>query len=185
MFWFLKKKNLKFTIISACLFLTGWAVCYFGLGRFLTGAESMNNLDTFDGGYSFFYFFIHNFSHCLLCIAGCGVLSSALLLFNGAVIGVSGVAYMAFGGSAATYFALILPHSVFEVPALIIAGAAGMKLLQLLIKYIGGNKEIPYKKEITDILKSLIIIAILLLIASIIEAYVTPIIAHHIGGTYG
>lgn len=185
MFWFVRKKNLKFTIIAAVLFAVGWGVCYFGIGSFLTGADSVNQIDSFTSGESFWYFFKNNFLHCLVCVMGCGVLSAALLLFNGAVIGVSGVAYMALGGSAATYFALVVPHSLFEVPALVIAGAGGMKLLDLLICYTKGKKEIPYKAEIKDILKSLAVIAVLLLVASLIEAYLTPTIAAHIGGTNG
>lgn len=182
MFWFLKKGNLKFTVISAAFFLAGWAVCFFGIGSLLTGSSAMNQIENFSSGESFLYFFINNFLHCLVCVIGCGILSAALLLFNGAIIGVSGVAYMALGGSALTYFALIVPHSIFEVPAIIISAAGGMKLLDLLIKYISGKREIPYKKEIVNILKSLIIVAVLLLIAGIIEAYITPLIAQKAGG---
>ena len=84
MFWFLKKGNLKFTVISAAFFLAGWAVCFFGIGSLLTGSSAMNQVENVSSGESFLYFFINNFLHCLVCVIGCGILSAALLLFNGA-----------------------------------------------------------------------------------------------------
>jgi len=35
---------------------------------------------------------------------------------------------------------LILPHGIFEIPAIIIAGAAGFKIPYEIVRYLAGKK---------------------------------------------
>lgn len=64
-------------------------------------------------------------------IAFC-VPTAALLAFNGANIGVAGSLFVV-AGQAGTFFALILPHGLLELTAVVIAGAAGLRLGWALI----------------------------------------------------
>ena len=73
---------------------------------------------------------------------------------------------------------LILPHGIFEIPAIIIAGAAGFKIPCEIVRYLAGKKEQPLTKEdIKEYLTLALISIILIVIAAWIEANVTLKIA--------
>ena len=73
---------------------------------------------------------------------------------------------------------LTLPHGIFEIPAIIIAGAAGFKIPYEIVRYLAGKKEQPLTKEdIKEYLTLALISIILIIIAAFVEAYVTPRIA--------
>ena len=181
MIWFLKKNGRKYLIITTIIFAVAWAVFYFGLGSVFSGSLKAGSMEDLYQGESFFKLFFNNLLHCLVCAAGFGILSVPMLIFDAASIGVTGVAFRFFGGSFGQYLALLLPHCIFEIPALLISCACGLKLFTVLRGYIGGKKD-GYKEEIWDILKSLIIVFILVLIAAIVEAFLTPVIAKAVIG---
>lgn len=175
MFWFLRKKEIKYLIISTVLFFAFWALFYFGLGSLFTGSAQAQSMEDLYKGENFFSLFGNNLAHCAVCAAGFGILSVPMLIFDAASIGVTGALFRLFGGSFAQYIAMLLPHCIFEIPALLFSSACGLKLFTVLRAYIKGEK--GFKKEITDILKSGIIIAALVLIAALVEAFLTPVIA--------
>jgi len=73
---------------------------------------------------------------------------------------------------------LVLPHGIFEIPAIIIAGAAGFKIPYEIIRYLAGRKEqILTKEDIKEYLTLALISIILIVIAAWIEANVTLKIA--------
>jgi uncharacterized membrane protein SpoIIM required for sporulation len=73
---------------------------------------------------------------------------------------------------------LTLPHGIFEIPAIIIAGAAGFKIPYEIIRYLAGKKEqILTKEDIKEYLTLALISIILIVIAAWIEANVTLKIA--------
>ena len=73
---------------------------------------------------------------------------------------------------------LILPHGIFEIPAIIIAGAAGFKIPYELVRYLAGKKEQPLTKEdVKEYLTLALISIILIVIAAWVEANVTLKIA--------
>jgi len=75
---------------------------------------------------------------------------------------------------------LTLPHGIFEIPAIIIAGAAGFKIPYEIIRYLAGRKEqILTKEDIKEYLTLALISIILIVIAAFIEAYITPRIAEY------
>ena len=73
---------------------------------------------------------VNNIQVSLLAFAG-GILlcvpTAALLVFNGANVGVAGGLFAA-AGQLAKFFGLILPHGLLELTAVIVAGAAGLRL---------------------------------------------------------
>ena len=180
MLWFLKKENLKYTVSCLGIFIVAWAAAYFGGGAMFSGSIEAGDTSSLYSGDSGIMLFFNNIGHCLLCVIGCGVLTVPLLAFDGITIGIAGVGFKLFGGSFSQYILMLLPHSIFEIPALIISCAAGMKLLSILKRYISGEKD--NKQELLNIAKSLIIVLALTVIAAIIEGYLTPIIAQKIGG---
>ena len=73
---------------------------------------------------------------------------------------------------------LTLPHCIFEIPAIIIAGAAGFKIPYEIVRYLAGKKEQPLTKEdIKEYLTMALISIILIVIAAWIEANITLKIA--------
>ena len=181
MLWFLKKKDRKYLLIATAVFCAVWALCYFGIGSLFSGSLEAGSMEDLYQGESFFSLFFNNLLHCVVCAAGCGILSLPMLMFDAGSIGVIGVAFKFFGGSFGKYLALLLPHCIFEIPALLISCACGLKLFTILRAYIAGKKD-GLKQDITNILKSGIIIFILVLIAALVEAFLTPVIAAKVVG---
>lgn len=181
MFWFLKKKEIKYLIASTVLFFGTWALCYFGIGSLFSGSLEAGSMEDLYKGENFFVLFGNNLLHCAVCAAGFGILTVPMLLFDAGSIGVTGVAFRFFGGSFPQYLALLLPHCIFEIPALLISCACGIKLFTVLRGYIAGDKD-AWKAPVRDILKSGILIAALVLVAALVEAFLTPVIAKAVIG---
>ncbi|ADC64535.1 protein of unknown function DUF95 transmembrane [Ferroglobus placidus DSM 10642] len=77
------------------------------------------------------------------------------------------------------FLLLVLPHGIFEIPAIIIAGAAGFKIPYEIIRYLAGRKEqILTKEDIKEYFTLALISIILIVIAAFVEAYVTPRVAN-------
>ena len=77
-------------------------------------------------------------------------------------------------------FLLIFPHAIFEIPAIIMAGAAGFKIPYEIIRYLAGKKEqILTKEDLKEYLTLALISIILIVIAAFIEVYLTPRMAEH------
>lgn len=73
---------------------------------------------------------------------------------------------------------LILPHGILEIPAIIIAGAAGFKIPYEIVRYLLGKKEVILTKEdIKEYLTLALISIVLIVIAAWVEANVTLKIA--------
>jgi len=74
--------------------------------------------------------------------------------------------------------ALFVPHAIFEIPAIIIAGAAGFKVPYEVVRYLAGKKEtILTKEDLKEYLTLVFISIILIVIAAWIEANITLKIA--------
>lgn len=103
--------------------------------------------------------------------AGLGTLY--MMFFNGLMIGVVGSAcYMA--GMSLKLWSFVAPHGVLELPAIFIAGGAGLKIAQgLLFPGVLPRKESLAQagKEATTLVLGVIP---LLIVAGIIEAFVSP-----------
>lgn len=71
-----------------------------------------------------------------------------------------------------TILKLTLPHGFFELPAIWIAGASGLKSPRIIIQYLRGV-DISIKNEIKEFVILLSVSVLLIIIAGIIEAYIT------------
>lgn len=99
------------------------------------------------------------------------------LVFNGIMLGHLIMQAKEYG-DLRLLLLLTLPHGIFEIPAIIIAGAAGFKIPYEIVRYLAGKKEqILTKEDIKEYLTLALISIILIVIASWIEANVTLKIA--------
>ena len=106
-----------------------------------------------------------------------GVYTIIIITLNGFNIG-SLMAHAIEIGNIKTFLSLTFPHGIFEIPAIIIAGAAGFKIPLEIIRYLAGKKkQILTKDDIKEYLTLALISIILIVIAAWIEANVTLKIA--------
>ncbi|AEA47922.1 stage II sporulation protein M [Archaeoglobus veneficus] len=100
------------------------------------------------------------------------------LTINGASLGILIATSIQNGATAGEIILLTTPHGIFEIPAIIIAGAAGFKIPYEIIRYLAGRKEqILTKEDIKEYSTMALISIILIVIAAWIEANVTLKIA--------
>ena len=98
--------------------------------------------------------------------------------YNALYFGYSIASYVINGVPLRNILLLTLPHSIFEIPAIIIAGAAGFKIPYEIVRYLAGKKEqVLTKEDIKEYLTMALISIILIVIAAWIEANVTLKIA--------
>ena len=98
---------------------------------------------------------------------------------NGFILGiVLGLGKATSGASALAIFIVgILPHGIFELPALIISMAMGMYLcLNLTLKIFRRGKEKIYKILLEYVRIFVLVILPMLILAGVIEAYITPLL---------
>ena len=105
-------------------------------------------------------------------------LITLISLFNtGLAIGITLFTSVQYMGLQKTLL-LFVPHAIFELPALWIAGAAGFKIPHELIQYLHGKKDyIVNKQELKEFAYLALISFVLIVIAAWIEANVTMKIA--------
>ena len=138
--------------------------------------ETAADLNTFD-------LFLHNLTSDLIVIAG-GLLFSLIsvfaVIFNAASIGAP-------FGMDLNYFAVtILPHGIIEYSATVIALACAFSITKLEIRMI---KQRSFKsvlsesnRELKDILIMIVLVAVLLAVAAVIECnFINPIVKLYFG----
>lgn len=115
------------------------------------------------------FYFKNNSLACLVIISGIFIYAITTifsLVFNGFLIGIALVSVHGQGASFWEIAGAILPHGIFEMPALIIAGMIGFKGFSFYNKQKNRSYYIHLAKLVG-------IVLILLLAASFIEAYIT------------
>lgn len=102
-----------------------------------------------------------------------GLFTFCLLFFNGLSFGLALVASFKSISFSKTFF-LILPHGIFEIPSLILAGATGFKSLEVLLRHLRGG---PFftPTDIKEGFKLSLGSITLIAIAGVIEANITPL----------
>ena len=76
---------------------------------------------------------------------------------------------------------LVIPHGIFEIPAIIVAGAAGFKIPYEIIRYLLGRRgQVLTREDIKEYLILALISIALILIAAWVEANVTLKMAEEI-----
>jgi uncharacterized membrane protein SpoIIM required for sporulation len=100
-----------------------------------------------------------------------GIGTSILLLYNGVVLGAVIIDYVR-AGQSLFLMGWLLPHGVIEIPAILIAGQAGLLLGQALIGWNSRENVRQRLRSVTGSLVTLISGAALLLIwAGLVEAF--------------
>lgn len=88
-------------------------------------------------------------------------------MYNGYNIGYIVSEALKFGLSLSEIIVITIPHCIFEIPAIIIAGAAGFKIPYEIIRYLMGKKEQPLTKvDIKEYFTLALISIILIVIAA-------------------
>ena len=94
---------------------------------------------------------------------------------NALIIGVLAAYYVNSGASLLIFFAGILPHGVFELPALLIAFALGLLLCRRTTQYVRKNTKGMMKPLLCNIARSFVMHVLpLLVMAAVVETYITP-----------
>ncbi|KQC05676.1 MAG: hypothetical protein APR53_07015 [Methanoculleus sp. SDB] len=119
--------------------------------------------------------FINNIQVSLILFAGgatFGVLTCVLLVSNGLVVG--GVIELVRQQHGLLYAAAaILPHGIFELPAILTAGALGIRLGELLWRELQGSGDAAAGAIVLARIFCTVIIPVLA-VAACVEAFITP-----------
>lgn len=196
----LYRRNKYLLIISAAIFfvsiVVGVFIGYFmprNTEQFLTSI--INSIRSAHIKRTTISIFMNNFRTALFLYGGgiVGIVTAVELGFNGYIYG-SFLGFFSQGGvinhygvsTPLDFIIYTLPHGVVEIPATIIAGAAGFRLTTLVISLIQSMIEktplnVNYWK-FSDSIALLVIAIILFFIAAIIEANITPALGNYITG---
>jgi stage II sporulation protein M len=160
-----EKKLFSYSISILILsILSGALLQKLVLGQiFDTGVTNPEDID------HWWFYFKNNSITCLIIISGIFIYAITTLfslVFNGFLIGIALVSVSDQGASIGEILAALLPHGVFEMPALIIASMIGLKGFSFYKKEKDKNYYIKLGKLVGLVL-------LLLLFASFIEAYIT------------
>ena len=94
---------------------------------------------------------------------------------NSLLLGLFAGVYVNNGISLLAYFAGIVPHGIFELPALILALGSGIYLCRKVTDYVRHNEKGVMGPLMKDLLRLFVMHIIPLLVAAaMMEAYVTP-----------
>jgi uncharacterized membrane protein SpoIIM required for sporulation len=119
---------------------------------------------------------INNVRVALVAFAGgmtAGLLTVFSLLQNGAMLGVlAGV--FAKAGSALEFWSLIVPHGALELPAIVIAGAAGLMLAEAIVLPGDLPRTSALKTAAPDAVRLVLGTLPMFAIAAVIEGFFTP-----------
>ena len=98
---------------------------------------------------------------------------------NAMLLGVLGAWYVSEGVSPLVYLAAVIPHGIFELPALILAFATGFYVCGQVTRLCRGNKEGRHVWDCLLLMSQVLLLVLLPLLAAaaVVEAYVTPLVA--------
>lgn len=99
--------------------------------------------------------------------------SAYILATNGAYVGIAGGLFVS-AGQGGKFFGLILPHGLLELTAIVIAGAAGMRLGWAFIAPGDRTRTEAMADEGRRSVVVVLGLAVAFVVAGIIEAFVTP-----------
>jgi stage II sporulation protein M len=106
-----------------------------------------------------------------------GILPVVFLLINGVALGA--IVYISLGTRGVWHSTMtILPHGILELPAVLLATSIGLMLGSRVIKRLTGKSAVSLREELAQAGKFFCAVIVpVLLIAALVEAYLTPIIA--------
>ncbi|HHX23937.1 MAG TPA: stage II sporulation protein M [Thermoanaerobacterales bacterium] len=183
------KDKTKMAIITFLLFIIGIFIGYFVfkvnpervimnldklLGNLIEIGEAMNNKSKL---HITGLIFQNNIKALLVIIFGgiaLGLIPVFSIFFNGFVIGIV-MAFSLYQGKSITFFlAGLIPHGILELPAVIMAGAFGLKTgIDIIFPGSKSRKEL-LQVNLKNSLLSLGVFVPILFLAAAIEATITP-----------
>ena len=98
------------------------------------------------------------------------------LVTNGVLLGVMAALYQVNGQSMLLLAAGLLPHGVFELPAIVISISCGVRLCRNMCRLVTSNPDrVPLVELGEDLLRVLVLlVAPMTVAAAFVECYVTP-----------
>ncbi len=150
--------------------------------RFAAMVQDLGIMDK-DGGFSALLIFRNNLQATAVSILYGFIpflyLPALSLGANAMLLGVMGGYYVNNGHSLLVYLAGILPHGIFELPALIISLALGFYLCEVVVTYVRKNTKGIVGTALRNIARVFLFWVVpLLMVAAATEAYITPLILH-------
>ncbi|MED2969887.1 stage II sporulation protein M [Bacillus subtilis] len=115
---------------------------------------------------------------CLFLVAGFftfGLTSIFYLFTNGFILSGSIIENLHNEVPLYQIILLLIPHGIFEVPALLLSGAIGFKGIELVIRLCFSKEKKVITSTFMNIGILILVIMCLLITAAIIETYITPI----------
>ena len=151
------------------------------LEQFMAMVEDAGIMDS-DGNISPFGLLTNNWSAMLLAVVYGFVpflfLPAISIVSNGLLIGLLAAWYHSNGISMGLYLAGILPHGIFELPALVIAATCGVCLCRNMSRIVTSSpRRVPMVELLSNLLRVLLFLVMpMTVVAAFLEAYVTPIV---------
>lgn len=125
--------------------------------------------------------FLHNSQVAALMVVGVlffALPTLALVAYNAFVFGATFVAAVGSFGPVAA-LSLLLPHGMFELPALWLAGAVALRWMHVIWQTTrGGDRRVSVGRTVTETVLALVVVVLLLAVAAVIEGTVTKELAH-------
>jgi len=188
-------ENIKYIAAAALLMFFGFALgAALPLGEgsitdnpLLEGLESIVSYYAPYSPFTIIFLFLKNSLTALIAFALGPLLliTPILVLFlNGFVLGMVGNA-VASQVSFAAALASLLPHGIFELPALVFASAAGLRLGLAAIRKVRAaisHTQFSIAPDLAKSFKLFMAAIILLLVAAVVETYVTPYVLELVMG---
>lgn len=137
-------------------------------------AESIGRIRTADTDWAMFGFYIrNNVTVSFQCFAGglfAGLGSLFYLAFNGVQAGAI-AGYLTERGMASTFYSFVVTHAAFELTAIVLSGAAGLRIGHAVL---APKRQKRVQALVTAARESIVIVygfAVMLLVAAAIEAF--------------
>ena len=120
--------------------------------------------------------FLHNGQVAALLIVGVlffALPTIALLAYNAFLFGATTAAAIGSLGPIATA-SVLLPHGVFELPALWLAGAVSLRWMHVIWQTTqGGDRRVTVGRTVAETILALVVVILLLVIAALVEGTIT------------
>lgn len=102
-------------------------------------------------------------------------LSALALGTNALLLGAFAALYQHHGIGLGVYFIGILPHGIFELPALILSCALGLLICRTRTEKLRKRSDVSFLRRVLDCNRVFLsFVTPLLLVAALVEAYITP-----------
>ncbi|WP_254521617.1 stage II sporulation protein M [Natrinema caseinilyticum] len=112
----------------------------------------------------------------ILGVLTLGLLTAWAMLFNGVIVGNIG-AFVATDAGIGYILVGLLPHGIFELPALFVAAGVGFRLLYRVGQRVRGSRDAVFSKSYLYRTGILLVAGwLLLVVAAFVEAFVTPVL---------